>query len=33
LVNDCRKFALISSSKETALMGLLDISGCMVPKN
>jgi len=26
-------FALISSSKETALMVLLDISGCRVPKN
>jgi len=25
--------ALISSSKETALMGHLDISGCRIPKN
>jgi hypothetical protein len=25
-------YALISSTKETAIMGLLDISGCRVPK-
>jgi len=26
-------YALISSSKETALMWHLDISGCRIPKN